>query len=344
MHYDLAHAITRFYQAEAENNRPCCPSSDQSVFLLQLMKRVAVFTHDVFREHDTGQHPECIARVDVCENLLRETAKLKGKIEWREAVALEDDCILRCHTEPHLRQIESTRGHGGFIDADTVYSSRTCEAARTAAGAMVQAAAGCFRGEFSAAFSLARPPGHHATPDRAMGFCFFNNIAIAARHLQELGCSKVLIVDWDVHHGNGTQDIFYQDPTVFYYSLHQYPHYPGTGSEQESGRGVGRGTTLNRPLPAGIPASAYRETFARDLDRIVEEFEPEFALLSAGFDSHRDDPLGDLRLEEEDFAWLTRAVIERLPEGRVASGLEGGYDLQALSRSVVAHLEAFLAP
>jgi acetoin utilization deacetylase AcuC-like enzyme len=173
-----------------------------------------------------------------------------------------------------------------------------------------------------------------------MGFCFLNNVAIAARHLQTLGCGRVLIVDWDVHHGNGTQDIFYADPTVFYYSLHLHPHYPGTGLERERGAGTGAGTTLNRPLPRGFPRERYLELFERDLDDIMRGFAPDFALVSCGFDSHRLDPLGGLTLEDEDFARLTRAIRSRLPPGRVASALEGGYNLDALGGAACAHVRA----
>ena len=175
-----------------------------------------------------------------------------------------------------------------------------------------------------------------------MGFCFLNNVAIAARHLQSLGCEKVLIVDWDVHHGNGTQDIFYRDPSVFFYSLHLHPHYPGTGMEWETGEGPGKGTTLNRPLPHGFPAPRYREIFERDLDSIAKSFKPGFALISCGFDSHRADPLGGLSLEEDDFAFLTRAVVSRFPKGRVVSTLEGGYNLDVLGPAAVAHVGELL--
>jgi acetoin utilization deacetylase AcuC-like enzyme len=169
-----------------------------------------------------------------------------------------------------------------------------------------------------------------------MGFCFLNNVAIAARHVQSIGCGRVLIIDWDVHHGNGTQDIFLEDPEVFFYSLHLHPHYPGTGMEWETGKGAGRGTTLNRPLPHGFPRERYRQVFAADLDRIRKEFDPELAIVSCGFDAHREDPLGGLLLEDEDFGLLTRAVVSRF--GRVVSALEGGYSLDAIGRAAVEHV------
>jgi acetoin utilization deacetylase AcuC-like enzyme len=174
-----------------------------------------------------------------------------------------------------------------------------------------------------------------------MGFCLFNNVAVGALHARaEHALERVAVVDFDVHHGNGTQDLFYEDPTVFYYSLHLHPHYPGTGMEDERGAGRGAGTTLNRPLPFGFAAEAYLDLFTHDIDRIAAEFRPDLAIASAGFDSHLRDPLGGLSLEDEDFGRLTRILVERLPRGRVVSTLEGGYNLDALGPSVCSHLRA----
>jgi len=303
-----------------------------------------VFTDELFQEHDTGLHPECPERLRVIESALK-AAPFASRLDWRSAGGATGEAILRCHSQDHLRVLERINGKMGALDPDTVHSPATCQAARLAAGCVLSAAEKCYLGspEESAAFCLVRPPGHHATRERAMGFCFLNNVAIAARHLQSLGCEKVLIVDWDVHHGNGTQDIFYNDPTVFFYSLHLHPHYPGTGREWETGEGEGAGTTLNRPLPHGFPAARYREIFERDLDSIVERFQPGMALISCGFDSHRADPLGGLTLEEEDFAFLTRAVLSRLPKGRVVSTLEGGYNLSVLGSAAVAHVSEMFA-
>ena len=301
---------------------------------------LAVYTHERFREHDTGEHPECIERVEAAERALRECSALASAIDWRVPRPAPEEALRRCHDAEHIERVLWTAGSSGRMDADTVYSPETASAARLAAGGALEAATACWEGTAQAAFSLARPPGHHATSNRAMGFCFFNSVAIAARHLQSIGCERVLIIDWDVHHGNGTQDIFYDDGSVFYYSLHQHPLYPGTGRATETGKGAGEGTTLNRPLRAGFPADEFIDLFRADLDRILDGFSADFCLLSAGFDSHVDDPLGGLSLCAADFATLTREVRRRVPPGRVASLLEGGYDLNALAESAVAHAEA----
>ena len=304
------------------------------------MSTLPVYTNDVYLEHDTGPgHPERPLRLESSLAALRSAPSLDERLAWRAGRDASDEEILRCHTQSHLDRVEAARGEDGAFDADTRHSQRSVEAARRAAGSICEAVERCYRDEDPGAFCLARPPGHHATPDRAMGFCLFNNIAIAARHLRALGCPRVLIVDWDVHHGNGTQDIFWQDDSVFLYSLHQSPHYPGTGAATEVGAADGEGTTLNRPLPPGFPADRFRALFEADLDEIHERFRPEFTLVSAGFDSHRDDPLGDLSLEEADFAWLTRQVTDRASAGRVVSTLEGGYNVAALATSIVAHVE-----
>jgi acetoin utilization deacetylase AcuC-like enzyme len=303
------------------------------------MSKVAIFTDEILAEHDTGFHPECPERLQVMKSALK-AAPFAGRLSWRGAAGAPEEAILRCHSRDHLRVLERMDGKKGALDPDTIHSPATFLAAKVAAGCVLSASESCYRGneEWSAAFCLVRPPGHHATRERAMGFCFLNNVAIAARHLEALGCERILIVDWDVHHGNGTQDIFYQDSTVFFYSLHLHPHYPGTGMERETGAGKGEGTTLNRPLPHGFPAARYREIFERDLDSIVKRFRPAMALISCGFDSHRADPLGGLTLEEGDFAFLTRAVVSRFPKGRVVSTLEGGYNLSVLGSSAVAHV------
>jgi len=307
------------------------------------VKKVLIYTDPLLLEHDTGDHPERPERLGAIETALR-SSPFAAHLEWRTAPPAGDEAVLRCHTPQYLALLRGLAGRRVRLDEDTVCSPESSAAAFLAAGNVVGAAEAIWRGEpgVRAAFCLVRPPGHHATPDLAMGFCLLNHVAIAARHLQSLGCRRVLIVDWDVHHGNGTQDIFIADPSVIYYSLHLDPHYPGTGKAWETGDGAGRGATLNRPLPHGFPAAAYRELFARDLDGIVEQHRPDFALISCGFDSHRLDPLGGLELEVEDFAWLTREVTRRLPASRVVSALEGGYNLSTIGAAAVAHVGALL--
>lgn len=304
-----------------------------------MSKKSAIITHPIYLEHDTGRHPECPERLQAIEDALVADAEISEAAEFLTPEPVTPEAVLRCHGEAHVERLESARGSSGRFDPDTVFSPHTIDAAYFAAGAAVQAVDEVLAGR-PAALALVRPPGHHACPDRAMGFCMINNVAVAARHAQSRGQKKVLIVDFDVHHGNGTQDVFYDDPSVFFYSLHAHPHYPGTGMEHETGKGEGEGATLNRPLPHGFPARQYEELFNRDLDQIVESFQPDLAIVSAGFDSHREDPLGGLALESEDFWTLTRAVCERMPESRVLASLEGGYNLSVLGGAVCQHARA----
>ncbi|MBI4586653.1 MAG: histone deacetylase [Planctomycetes bacterium] len=303
-------------------------------------RKLALITHPVFSKHDTGSHPEVAARLVAMEAALKEDAELSRHISALEPQPASDEAILRCHSKAYLETLESARGGRGRLDPDTVFSPHSIEAARHAAGAAAAAVDFVLAGQDRAAFAMVRPPGHHACPERGMGFCFINNAAVAARHAQSRGPEKILIIDFDVHHGNGSQDIFYEDPSVFYYSLHLHPHYPGTGMEDERGWGRGAGTTLNRPLPHGFPAERYRSLYQRDLDGIIGSFKPDLAIISAGFDSHRRDPLGGLALESDDFWEITRAVCERMPPGRVAGTLEGGYNLEVIGAALCKHLRA----
>jgi acetoin utilization deacetylase AcuC-like enzyme len=250
------------------------------------------------------------------------------------------DELSAVHSQEYLDSIERfCRRGGGAIDADTTAGESSWQAATVAAGAGVDAIERLDRGEADAAFLAVRPPGHHATPLRAMGFCLINNVAVAATNLAKRG-ERVLIVDWDAHHGNGTQAAFYSDPTVFYVSMHQFPLYPGTGRLHETGEGSGSGTTINFPFPAGTTGDSYRAAFDEVLSEPIESFRPTWVLVSAGFDSHRADPLTDLGLSAGDFADLMTAVIGLVGRGRRLVFLEGGYDLEALAASVGSSLAA----
>ena len=306
----------------------------------------ALFFHDSFLRHDTGPlHPENPERLRAILSGLKEAGLWEALKNVSPEPATEEE-ILLCHPRQHLEFIRECSRSGSFqIDPDTHVSSHSYEAALRAAGAAVQAVDGILDGDFKNAFAAVRPPGHHATPDRAMGFCLFNNIAIAARHaIKNRGLQRVLIMDWDVHHGNGTQDIFYDDPSVFYISLHKWPHYPGTGSEEERGERKGRGTNINIPL-AGVPGpQIYEEHFQKALAR-AQDFRPEFIFISCGFDAHEKDPLGNLGLKNETYGRLTEFMINfaaKFGHERVFSILEGGYDYKALAASGAAHVERLM--
>ena len=229
---------------------------------------------------------------------------------------------------------------------DTPISEDSYDAALAAAGGVLAAVDAVMEGRIRNAFCAVRPPGHHSLPNQAMGFCLFNNVAIAARYLQKKhGVAKVLIVDWDVHHGNGTQEVFYDDPTVLYFSVHRYPFYPMTGSKAERGAGDGLGFIINVPLPAGTGDAEYRKAFREILMPKAMDFDPDFVLVSAGFDAHEDDPLGGMEVSSEGFAEMSRLVkqiADRCCEGRLVSVLEGGYDLEGLADSVEAHLRVLM--
>lgn len=258
--------------------------------------------------------------------------------------------LERAHAPGHIERVRAVcdrsieRAGIVRIDPDTPVSPGSWDAAVAASGCGVAAVDAVLDGECPAAFCAVRPPGHHATRERAMGFCLFNHIAVAARHaLARPEVDRVLIVDWDVHHGNGTQDIFYEDPAVFFLSMHQHPLFPGTGGAAERGRGAGEGTTLNLPMPAGLPAARYVEALFDGLDRALEDFEPDLTLISAGFDAGAEDPLGGFTLLPSDFDTLTHEVVGRTRAtagNRVVSFLEGGYNPDELGRNVVSHLTA----
>jgi acetoin utilization deacetylase AcuC-like enzyme len=298
------------------------------------------------QQHDTGRgHPEAPARFGaVLQRLEQEglAAKLK-RLTPRDA---ESGDLQLAHTAEYLalaeRDIRS--GEDQLSTGDTAVGAQSWEVARRAAGSGLTAVDAVLSGAVQRAFCVVRPPGHHASAGRGMGFCVVNNIAIAARHAQRRhGIARVLIVDWDVHHGNGTQDIFYRDGSVFVFNTHQSPWYPGTGRADETGDGEGKGTTLNCPLPAGSGRTEILDAFENKLRPAAEAFRPELVMISAGFDSRVGDPLGQFRLTDEDFGDLTRLVAgiaERHAHGRVVSLLEGGYNLSGLASAAAAHVAA----
>jgi acetoin utilization deacetylase AcuC-like enzyme len=299
----------------------------------------------VCRQHQTGHHPENPRRFDVILEALENDRSLRVQLAKLAPRQASDEEIARCHSERLIEQIGKLCERGiPYIDLDTVISEQSFEVARLAAGAVLVGIDQVFTGAAQNAFALVRPPGHHATPSRAMGFCLFNNAAIGARYAQAVyGVERVLIIDWDVHHGNGTQDIFYSDPTVFYFSTHQYPYYPGTGAATERGDGRGQDATLNVPLREGTSARDHRQAFTDAMKAIEAQFPPDLIIISAGFDSRRDDPLGGLLLEDTDFHEMTKEVMsmaERHGEGRVVSVLEGGYNLDTLGETVRTHVAA----
>jgi len=303
----------------------------------------ALIYDPIYLKHHTGRHPENAARLVCIMEALEGDKELWPRLHKLEPRSASDEDLARCHGTRLVDYIhEMCEREERFIDMDTVISAQSYEVARMAAGAAVVAVDAVMGGEVDNAFALVRPPGLHAMPDRAMGFCLFNNAAIAARYAQtHYGLERVLIIDWDVHHGNGTQDIFYRDPSVYYFSTHQYPYYPGTGSKSETGEGKGEGFTLNIPLSEGTSAASHREAFTRALNLIEEKLPPDLIVISAGFDSRRGDPLGGLLLEDADFAEMTKEVIDladRHASGRIVSVLEGGYNLQTLGETVRTHI------
>src|SRR5947209_4424260 len=296
--------------------------------------------------HDTGAHPEQPARIVAIEREL--SARHWLGFEVVESAAAERSAITAVHPDSYVASIEQlcARG-GGQIDFDTVVSERSFEAARHAAGGAVEAVDRLLDGRAGNAFSAHRPPGHHASQNRSMGFCLFNNVAIAARHAVDVrGLDRVLILDWDVHHGNGTSDIFHTADEVLFVSIHQSPLYPGTGSARDVGTGSGRGFTVNLPVPAGSGDDVFCSLVDHVVVPLVRAFEPQLLLVSAGYDAHAEDPLAECTVTEAGYAAMTgsvRRVAELLgaPMGMV---LEGGYALGALSRSVAATMEVMAAP
>ena len=306
---------------------------------------VSLIYSSEYLKHDTGAHPENARRLDSILRALDRDETLSRKLTRVTPSTATNPDIARCHREDLINQIEAICRTGEtFVDVDTRVSPESFEVARLAAGAAIAAVDRAMEEEGGRAFGLIRPPGHHATITTSMGFCLFNNAAIGARYAQaKYGVERVLIIDWDVHHGNGTQEIFWTDPSVFYFSTHQFPYYPGTGAADERGAGKGEGFTLNVPLPAGTSALDHRQAFTDALRQIELKFPPDLVIISAGFDSRRGDPLGSLMLEDSDFYEMTREVLrlaEKHGSGRVVGLLEGGYNLNLLGESVRSHISA----
>ena len=296
--------------------------------------------HEEFAAHATGRwHPERAERLAAVLSGVADSpaAEVIVAFEPRRATRQELEIV---HDPSYVERIEEhCLSGGGHLDEDTVAAPASFEAALRAAGAGLDAVERLRRGEADSAFLAVRPPGHHALGARAMGFCLFNNVAVTAGLIAAQG-ERVMVLDWDAHHGNGTQDIFYEQADVLYVSLHQFPFYPGTGSLSETGSGPGRGATVNLPFPAGTSGDTYRLAFDELVVPLAEEFAPSWLLISAGFDAHRADPLTDLGLSAGDFADLTLRVMRLVPHGRLVAFLEGGYDLRSLAACVGACVAA----
>jgi acetoin utilization deacetylase AcuC-like enzyme len=300
-----------------------------------------LYASDWFEKHDTKQHPECIARIQNVNRMLDERGWNAAchRPHWM-AASLEQ--CRRNHGQDYLEQLHRwCVDDAGRVEADTVVSTGSWDAAMLGAGAACDAVDRILAGEDKRAFCAIRPPGHHALADGPMGFCLLNNVSIAAKHARAKGLERVLIVDWDVHHGNGTQASFWTDPTVGFVSIHRHPFYPGTGMEGESGEGTGLGTTVNVPVAVDTPAREFLARLADATEGLAKKLRPQMVFLSAGFDAHRADPVGGLTLEAEHFEeagqWI-RAMADDYCQGRLLSLLEGGYHLERMPESVDAHL------
>ena len=305
--------------------------------------KTGLITSNTYQNHNTGEgHPEKIDRVTaVIDNFKKIDNK---ELIWKKPTKFDQSFLINTHSSEYIDLVSKSFPENGlaFLDGDTVVSPGSKEATKDAVGSIITAIDGVQQKEFKNAFCAVRPPGHHAEKDKAMGFCIYNNVAVGANYLiEKYKYNKVAIIDFDVHHGNGTQDIFYNNEKVLYISTHQYPYYPGSGSEKETGK---FNNILNIPLEAGTTAEQFLNAYENVLKKL-KEFKPEFLLFSAGFDAHIDDPLAQLRLSSEDFYHLTKRTLEvskSMCNGNVVSILEGGYDLKALQDSTKRHVDALI--
>ena len=305
--------------------------------------KTGLITSDTYKNHNTGDgHPEKIDRVTV---VIENFKKIDNKnLIWKKPTDYDQSILVKTHSSNYIDQVKNSFPTKGlyFLDGDTVVSPGSKDATKDAVGSIITAIDGVENKEFKNAFCCVRPPGHHAEKEKAMGFCIYNNVAVGANYLiEKYKYKKIAIIDFDVHHGNGTQNIFYNNKNVLYISTHQYPYYPGSGSEKEDGK---FNNILNIPLSAGTTAEQYLNAYEHVLNKI-QEFKPEFILFSAGFDAHIDDPLAQLRLSSEDFYIITKRTLEiskPFCNGNVVSILEGGYDLRALQESTQRHVDALI--
>lgn len=303
------------------------------------MKEVGFIYDDIFLKHETPDwHPERKERLIQIINTLKKSGLWEKLMHIKPLRATHNDVAL-VHAPEYIKRIENFGK--GFLDPDTYMSEDSLEAALYATGSVIQAVEKSRKGEIQSAFCAVRPPGHHAESNRAMGFCIFNNIAAGARHAQKIGYKKVFIIDFDVHHGNGTQHIFEADDTVFYFSTHQYPHYPGTGRDSEKGIGKGEGYTYNVPMPGGSGDKEYLNVYQNILPDLVNSFKPDIILVSSGYDIHNNDPLSDIRISDEGIRGIVNSILS-CSSNPFVFALEGGYNLTALGESVRITVEEML--